>query len=78
MAAFVEGMMPFTGIEVTERTHDDRIWKLKLPDGMHAVAGSRAQLRVTVDKELGTRVPGVRLLDATHPLLRHLLEVARI
>ncbi|WP_185974722.1 helicase-related protein [Deinococcus detaillensis] len=76
LRSFVEGMCRQLHIELREQTHAGRVWSLRLPEEVQQSAHQRASLRVTFDRALSRKLPGVQLLDGSSSLLQHLFDVS--
>jgi hypothetical protein len=78
--AFVRGMLPYLGIEVTGTSHRGRVLELRLPEeirGRFSSFRQRTVVRVTTDRRLAQDVAEVQLLDFESPFFRSMIEHAR-
>ena len=80
LISFVEGMFEQLGIEIAERTHKGRIYKIVLPESVAAQLGKRpgssARMEVTLDRILAAARPATHMLDLNSSLMQYLLETA--
>lgn len=80
LISFVEGMFEQLGIEIAERTHKGRIYKIVLPESVAAQLGKRpgssARMEVTLDRILAAARPDTHMLDLNSSLMQYLLETA--
>lgn len=74
---FVDGMLAVMRIDVTERTHQGKVWRLRLPEAIERRLRQRGMMRVTFDHDTARNVAGTVLLDTTHPLVRLMIDEAR-
>lgn len=76
LQAFVEGMFRHLQVEVREKTHDERVWSVRLPESVQQATELRLSLRVTFSRSLARRLRDVHLLGGDSPLLAHLFRTA--
>ena len=80
MVSFVEGMFKQLGIEVIERTHKGRIYKIVLPEvvseQLGIKQGNSLRMEVTLDRLLAAARPHTHMLDLNSNLMQHLLREA--
>lgn len=78
IAAFVDGMLRFLHIEVLEKTHNDLVWHIRLPDALLEELGIRkGRWEVTMDRLLATSRPDTHMLDLESFLMRYMLKTAK-
>ena len=78
LPAFVEGMFQHAGIEISQRLHQGMEWEIRLPEELREfVPGSRARMRVTLDRNWAAGRSSVHMLDMGSPLMQHLLARTR-
>lgn len=76
--AFLDGMFSLLGIEVIEKTHNERVFDIRLPDGLAGqIAEAGRRLRVTLDRDIAAARSNIQMLDVDAPLFRDLLETAK-
>jgi superfamily II DNA or RNA helicase len=75
--AFVGGMASILGIEILDRTHDDAVWQLRLPDSvMKGVGVSRRRWGISFDRVMSARRPDLLHMNVDCWLLGYLLARA--
>lgn len=78
LQAFVLGMCSHLGIEIIEQTHNQRVFELRLPEGLLTeLPGSRRRLRISFDRSFRGRNTDIEVMDLGSSLLRYLLDRAR-
>ncbi|UBT78477.1 DEAD/DEAH box helicase [Pseudomonas amygdali] len=78
--SFVLGMFAQLGIEVAERTHKERLLRIRLSEQVMRDLGlppkASQRLDVTLDRTLAANRPDTQMLDLTSKLMRYLLDKA--
>lgn len=80
VAMFVEAMLPFVGVALSNRFHDGRVLEVRLPEEMRGTFsefGRRTIVRITTDRRLAQRHRDVVLLDFESSFFRHLVRTAQ-
>ena len=79
--AFLEGMLPYMGIEVRGRLHNGRTLEIELPDDLRGQYSEfppiSARARITVDRDVAMRLKGVAPMDFASPFFQHLIAKAQ-
>lgn len=75
LKTFTESMFAAQGIELHRRLHENDVWEIRLPEAWRKRLNRNQNLRIAFDREK-SRLNGGELLDAEHPLLQGLMEVA--
>ncbi len=77
-AAFVQGMFQQLDIEVVDTTHNELLWRIRLPEAIQQNLGvSRSRYEVTLDRILATNRAGTHILDLDSFLMQHLIREAK-
>ena len=78
---FLEGILPYKGVQVRGRRYDGRVLELQLPEemrGMFAEFPERATVvDVTVDRQLAIRNPNLVSMDFASPFFQYLIDFAK-
>jgi superfamily II DNA or RNA helicase len=78
ISAFVQGMFTILGIEVVERSHNDLLWHIRLPEAlMTELDTKRSRWEVTLDRLLAGNRTNTHMLDLDSFLMQYLLNKAR-
>lgn len=77
LASFVEGMAEQLEIEIAERTHNEKVWHLRLPESVSYRLGTRRMRRpVTFDRMIAAQRPDIEHMNMDSLLLQFLLNCA--
>jgi len=77
LQAFVEGMANLLGIDIVERTHENLLWDLRLPDALRESFGvSKTRWKITFDRMLAARNQDWMPINMDNWFFRHLLDIA--
>ena len=78
LESFIEGMLTLTGSTIVERTHQQRVWRVRLSDDLQRELGmGRAQhMRITTHRRLA-RHGDIVMMDLKEPLMRALIARAQ-
>lgn len=78
ISAFFEGMCAVLGIVIEEVTHRGLVWRIRLPESVMAIAGTRrGRWDVTLDRGMAARRPDTMQLDSNNWLFMYMLEHAK-
>jgi superfamily II DNA or RNA helicase len=81
LTSFVVGMFDQLGVEVAERTHKNKLLRIRLPEAVMREMGmslkGAARMDVTLDRQLASTRPDTQMLDLNSALMRYLLRKAR-
>ena len=78
LQAFAQGMFAQTGIEIVEKTHEQKVWHIRIPEELMAELGtSRSRYEVTFDRFLATHRPNTHMLDLDSFIMKSLVERAK-
>jgi ERCC4-related helicase len=76
--SFVLGMFSMLGIEIVKRTHDNRIWSIRLPEAVRdELLIGRTRYDVTLDRDLAAARPDTHMLDLDSFLMNYLIAKAK-
>jgi len=76
--AFLEGILEISDLEILGKTHDNRIWKIRLSESLKDVLGlTKVRWDLTLDRVLAATRPETHMLDLDSFFMRHFLETAK-
>lgn len=78
LQSFLEGVFDQFEIQIVERSHKEKVLRIRLSEQFVEELGLRGQYhRVTVDRDLAATRPDVQMMDMDNPLFRYFLERAK-
>lgn len=81
LTSFVLGMFDQQGVEVAERTHKNKLLRIRLPEDVMSEMGmslkASQRMDVTLDRLLAANRPDTHMLDLNSQLMQYLLRKAR-
>lgn len=78
LQAFAEGMFKQTGIEIIDKTHNEKIWQIRLPEQIQSdLHNNKSRYEVTFDRLLAASRKETHMLDLDSPIMKYLLSKAK-
>lgn len=78
VASFVESMLGYIGIEIIDKTHNSKVWQIKLTEELQNTLGIRkSRLDITLDRLIASNRTYIDVLDLDHLLMKYMLETAK-
>ncbi|WP_421182175.1 DEAD/DEAH box helicase [Aeromonas enteropelogenes] len=78
LASFVESMFKYIGAEIINKTHNGKVWQVRLSEDLQASLGMRrSRCDLTLDRIIATNRSNIDVLDLDHFLMKHMLEQAK-
>ena len=78
---FLEGILPYRGIEIRNRQYNGRVFEIRLPDIMRGQYSDfqpgSSNVRITADRELARSLPNVSMMDFRSNFFLDLIEFAQ-